>query len=177
MRLLNIPLLTISLKHGLTAGLLSVLLLVATYYMGQHPLMISPYFDYRIILFSVFIFFALKEYRDSRNQGVLYFWQGMMGSYLVIAVAGTIGALGLLLFAYLEKDFVPAYIRTMTQYLEAFPQEEIKAIGKEVYDRNLALLPFTTSKLLAISYFGHGILIGLFISIVLSVILRKQPKT
>lgn len=173
----KVPLLTVSLRYGFLAGVLASILFVATYYLGQHPLTISPYLDYRIVLYGVFIFFALKEFRDVRRQGVLYFWQGMVGSYLVVFVAAVVSSLGLLLFAALEKNFVPSYIDAMTVYLKGFSEEEIDTIGKTVFDRNLKLLPTTSSKMLAISYFGQGILIGLFLSIVISVILRKQPKT
>jgi len=176
MRLRRNPLFIIALRYGSIAGVVMVLLLIGTFYIGQHPLLISPYFDFRIVLFGVFILFALKEFRDNVNYGVLHFFQGMIGSYMLVFIAAIIGSLGVLVFAALEKNFVSSYIEAMTAYLKGFSEEDIKTIGKAVYDRNLSLLPATNSRMLAVSYFGQGILIGLFVSIVLSVILRKQPK-
>lgn len=177
MKLRITPFVLVMVRYGAIAGLLCIVLLVAIYYMGQHPLLIMPYLDYRILLFGLFIFFGLREFRDYNQNGILYFWQGLVGSYLVVFIASVIGALGLIVFAKVEPRFVTSYIDTMLQNFKAFPQESIERIGKEVYERNLKLLPSTNSTQLAITYFGQGIIIGIFISVILSVILRKQPKT
>lgn len=171
------PLLFVCVRYGLIAGGLMVAFFITTYYAGHHPLMIAPYLDFRIVLLGTFIFFALREYRERFNYGTLHFYQGMVGSYVVVVVAGILGSLGLLLFAAIEIDFVPDYVTEMTAYLKTFSPEDIEAIGKDVFERNLSLLPATHSRMLAISYFGQGLLIGMFVSIILSVILRKQPKT
>lgn len=165
----------ICLRHGLIAGALNIVLLVITFYVGRHPLMIAPYLDFRIVLFGTFVFFALREFRDTRNLGTLYFFQGMIGSYTVVFIASVVASLGLMLFAGLEKDFVVSYIEAMTAYLKGFSEQDIGVVGRDAYERNISLLPSTNSWMLAISYFGQGILIGLFVTIILSVILRKQP--
>lgn len=170
------PLLSVSLRYGAVCGVLALVLLVVTYYIGRHPLMISPYLDFRILLFAVFIFFTLKEVRDYYQEGVLYFWQGLIGSVLVVVVATIIAAIGIQIFASLEKEFITSYVEQMTAYLKTFPKEDIDRIGKEVYDRNLELLPATNSSILAFTYFMQGLVIGFFVSIILSAILRKQPK-
>ncbi|MDV3308830.1 MAG: DUF4199 domain-containing protein [Cyclobacteriaceae bacterium] len=171
------PLLFVCLRYGLIAGGLMVAFFIITYYAGHHPLMIAPYLDFRIVLLGMFIFFALREFRERFNYGTLHFFQGMIGSYVVVMVACTVGSLGLLLFASIERNFVSDYITAMTAYLKTFSEEDIEAIGREVFERNLSLLPATHSRMLAISYFGQGLLIGMFVSIIVSVILRKQPKT
>ncbi|HEY8513206.1 MAG TPA: DUF4199 domain-containing protein, partial [Cyclobacteriaceae bacterium] len=171
------PLLSVCVRYGLIAGGLMVAFFVITYYAGHHPLMIAPYLDFRIVLLGMFVFFALREFRDRFNYGTLHFYQGMMGSYVVVLVACSLGSAGLLIFAALESDFVPDYITEMTAYLQTFSEEDIEAIGKEIFERNLSLLPATHSRMLAISYLGQGLLIGMFVSIIVSVILRKQPKT
>lgn len=177
LKFLQLPLIKVSVRNGLIAGAISIVLLISMYYIGQHPLMISPYFDFRVFLFGIFIFFTLKEVRDNSGDNALYFWQAMIGSYTVVFIATVVGSLGVLLFASVETGFVPSYINGMTQYLKEFPEEEIKKIGREVYERNLALLPSTNKLGLMITYFGQGIVIGLFVSIILSAILRRQPKT
>ncbi|HEX5171906.1 MAG TPA: DUF4199 domain-containing protein [Cyclobacteriaceae bacterium] len=171
------PLVKISIRNGLIAGVISVVLLIVMYYMGQHPLMISPYFDFRVFLLGIFIFFTLREIRDNQADSVLFFWQAMVSSVLVVLVATIIGSLGLLVLATLEPRFLSSYVEGMTQYLKGFPEEEVKKIGRDVYERNLELLPSTNRTGLMITYFGQGIIIGLFVSIILSAILRRQPKT
>jgi hypothetical protein len=170
------PLISISVKYGLIAAALAILMLIATFYFGNHPMMVAPYLDFRIILFGLFMFFGLREFRDTQ-EGVLYFWQGMIGGFVIVTVAGTVAALGLLIFSSVEKEFISSYVEAMTQYLKTFPKEDIERIGKEVYERNLEQLPSTNGKQLASLYFVQAMMIGLFVTIILSVILRKQPKS
>src|SRR5688500_17801726 len=112
------PLVSVSLRYGAVCGFLSFILMITTYYIGRHPLMLSPFLDFRILLFGVFIFFTLKEFRDYYQQGVLYFWQGVIGSFLMVVTATVIAAIGLQIFGNLEKAFVPSYIAQMTAYLK-----------------------------------------------------------
>jgi len=170
-------LLRISTRYGAVAGILAFILLISMYYLGRHPLITSPFLDFRILLFGIFIYFTLKEFRDYEQQGVLYFWQALMGGLGVIVIMTTITSVLLLLFGTLEKGFVRIYITQVTDYLKSFSEEDIKRIGKEIYERNLNALPTTNISKLAITYFVHGLVIGLFVNIILSVILRRQPKT
>jgi hypothetical protein len=167
---------SIALRWGAIASVLAVSLIIAMYYLGRHPLMVAPFLDFRIILYGIFIFFSLREFRDYQQQGVLYFWQGMAGSFLLVVVAGTLSAIFFWIFGTLETDFVPSYVKQMTAYLQNFPQEDIDRIGKEVYESNLKSLPTTNMAQLASLYLAQSVVIGLFVSIIMSVILRKQPN-
>jgi uncharacterized membrane protein SpoIIM required for sporulation len=167
----------IAIRWGAMASVLAVSLIIAMYYLGRHPLMVAPFMDFRIMLYGIFIFFSLREFRDYQQEGVLYFWQGMAGSFMLVTVAGFLAAFFFWLFGTLETDFVPDYIRHMTEYLKNFTQEDIQRIGKEVYESNLSSLTSTNMAQLALLYLAQSLVIGLFVSIIMSVILRKQPKT
>jgi hypothetical protein len=73
-------------------------------------------------------------------------------------------------------DFVADYVVQVTTYVKSFTPEEIDRIGKDIYERNLEALPSTNISNLSITYFVHGLVIGFFVNIILSVILRRQPK-
>ena len=166
----------VSLRYGLVAGFLSVILLMALFYLGRHPFLIAPFLDFRILLFGIFIFFDLKEFRDYYQSGVLYFWQGMIGSAVVVVISTLVSSIGLQLFGSLEKDFIASYVKEFTAYMNTFPKEVVEQIGKEVFERNLKELPATNITDLVQTHFAQGIVIGFFVSIILSVILRRQPK-
>ena len=170
------PLISIGLQWGTLSGTLTIVLVIAMYYIGRHPLMISPFMDFRVLLFGVCIFFSLREFRESHQNGALYFWQGMMASFIMVVVAATFASILLLAFCSIESSFIPSYVTAMTEYLKTFPPEDITRIGKDVYDRNLDQLPATNSKQIASLYFMQSLMIGFFVSIILSVILRKEPK-
>jgi hypothetical protein len=175
--MLKSPLVTVAVRWGLIGGALAVTLMIMLFYYGQHPFMISPFLDFRILLFGVLIYFTLREFRDQYQDGVLYFWQGMIGSFVFVVVAGTVASLLLLGFMMYEERIVMSYIPLRLEYLENFSSEDIARIGKEVFERNLELVRSTNAKQLAGVYFGQSLMIGFFVSIMLSAILRKQPKS
>jgi len=166
----------ISLRYGLVGGILAFVLLIIMYYLGRHPLVVSPFFDFRLLLFGIFIYFSLKEFRDYDQDGVLYFSQAMLGGFTVIFALSATASLLLLAFGSWEHDFVSGYVSKVTEYFRSFSAEDIEQIGKDIYQRNLDALPSTNIVGLAITYFIHGLVIGFFVNIILSVILRRQPK-
>ena len=166
-------LLRVGVRYGAVAGVLSTILLIILYYSGRNPMLIAPFLDFRVILFAIFIFFSLKEFRDAHQGGLLYFWQGLFGSFIVVMVSNVISSLDLFAFGTWEEGFVGSYVQGMTDYLKTFPPEEVKRIGEEIYERNLKDLPSTNMATLAQTHFAQGMLIGFFISIILSVILRR----
>lgn len=170
------PLVGISLRNGLIAGALALGLLVVMYYLGRHPLMVAPFLDFRIILLGIFLFFTLKEFRENHQNGELHFWQGMAGGFIMVVVTATVASALLWVFTAAEKDFVREYVAQMTVYLKSFAPEDIERIGKDAFARNLENLPSTNGKQIAGSYFIQSMIIGFFVTIIMSVILKKQPK-
>lgn len=170
------PLLGIAIRNGILAGVLAIVLLVLMYYSGRHPLMVAPFLDFRILLLGIFIFFTLKEFRENHQQGELHFVQGMAGGFIMVMVTATLASLLLVGFTALEPDFISEYKMHMQAYLKTFSVEDIERIGKDAYQRNLEALPATNGKQIAATYFVQSGVIGLFVTIILSVTLRKQPK-
>lgn len=171
------PLFKVPLKYGAVGGALGTILVIGLYYMGRHPFLIPVFFDFRIFLFAVFVFFTLKELRDYVYEGILYFWQGILSSFFFTVIYALIAATGISLFIAVDPGFLNAYITLSTEQLKALPADIIQRIGKEVYERNLKLLPATNGFDLAVLYFTQSFMISFFISVILSVVLRRQPKT
>lgn len=168
-------LLRISARYGVLAGLIGSLLLAGLYYMGRHPFLIPVFMDFRIILFSFFIFFALREIRDHYMGGILYFWQGIISCFLFTICFAAVSALALFVFMHFVPAFLSDYITLSMEQLQSLPPEVIERIGDDVFARNLEMLPATGSADLSFLYFTQSLMISLFISIILSVILRRQP--
>ena len=171
------PVVKVSLRNGVLAGITGSFLLAALYFMGRHPFLIPPYLDFRIILFGVFIYFTLREIRDYYQNGILYFWQGIIGSFLFMASYAIASSLLLLLLLRISPDFLNDYIGLSIEQLRSLPNEVIERIGNELYSAQLEQLPRTSPLELVGLYFRQTVIISLFISIILSVILRRQPKT
>jgi len=171
------PLLKVPFRYGLLGGVIGSIVIVVLYFIGRHPFLLPVIFDFRIILIAVFIFFSLKELRDYHLRGVLFFWQGMIGSYVFIITSALIGSLFTWGFAKWNGSFLPSYIEKLQQQMLTYKDQIITSVGTDAYNQQLAKLPSTSPFDLAGDYFLKSMIIGLFLAIIMSVILRKQPKT
>lgn len=172
------PLIGISLRNGAIAGTLAGALLIILYFIGPHPMLILPYADFRILLYGIFIFFTLKEFRNNHQEGVLYFGQGMVGSLIFLTVAATVGALVVLMYSKINPEFVSDFIKQALESANTFSANTaLTEAEKNRIHVMMEGLPATNGKSLAGQHFVQSLMIGFFISIILSVILRKQPKS
>lgn len=165
----------IPLRYGVIGGVLGFVLVVVLYYIDRHPFMIKVIFDFRVALFAVFLFFVLRELRDYHFGGLLFFWQGLIASWLFVLTYAIIASSLIWLFALNVPEFVRQYIELATNLVKGYSKEDIAQMGTEAYEKSLALLPSTTGFSLAMLYLVQCLIIGLFISIIISVILRRQP--
>lgn len=170
------PLLRVPLRYGLVAGVVGFVLLLILYYTHHHPFLIPVFVDYRIALFAIVFVFALKELRDYHYQGVLFFWQGMLGTFLITLFFGFTASVAVYLFATYNHGFVQSYINLSLEQVEAFSEEDIARIGRDAYEASIASLKQADAYFLATRYFVQSFIISFFLSIIISVILRKPPK-
>ncbi len=171
------PLVRIPLKYGVLGGVLSLSFAISFYYFGRHPFLIPPFFDIRVLLIGIFLFFSLREVRDYFFEGIFYFWQGMAGSLVYLGCMALVGWLGLMAFGTFEPDFVDVYITQGIAQIKSIPPESIQQVGQQAVDEVLKTLPTTSLSQMAIKYTSQTFAIGFFITIIISVILRRQPKT
>ena len=171
------PLFKVPFRYGLIGGVLACVVIASLYYMGRHPFLLPLIFDFRIVTFSVFIFLCLKEVRDYHQQGNLFFWQGMMGSYVFIVTSAAMGSVFTWGLAKWDSRFLPSYISSLQEQMKNFQKQIEESVGVEAYQQQMAKLPGTSALDLAGDYFLKSLIIGLFLTIIISVILRKQTQT
>ncbi|MBS1951744.1 MAG: hypothetical protein OJF59_001606 [Cytophagales bacterium] len=164
-------------RFGLIGGLIGSLAIMVLFYLGRHPFLIPVIFDFRIVIYAMFIFITLKVLRDNYLNGSLLFWQGMTGSYVFLVTAALTGALSTFCLAIAQNGFLTGYIGAKQQQMTDFKKEFIDELGAAMYQQQLSKLADTTAFDLAIDYFLKSLVIGLFLTIIISVILRKQKQT
>jgi hypothetical protein len=174
-KIFRAPLVRVCARYGTIAGVLCILFLVSFFYMGKHPFLFNPFLDFRVPVFGVLIFFALKEVRDYYQEGVLFFWQGTGGSLVFVTVCAVIAAAGIEIFGTVQPLFLSDYIAEFTRQIQNLPAETVEQIGKDVVEQNLKKLPATTISDLAALYVWQSFVMAFFISVIISVILRRQP--
>lgn len=171
------PLVRIAARNGAIAAILGSVMLITLFFISDvHPLLINPIFDMRLFLFGVFIFFTLKEFKDRFTEGILYFWQGMIGSYVFLAVFASLMGVMILVFSQLYPEFVVSYTEQSVALLRQ-NTDFVEKIGKEQFERNFSNAAPTNGFRLGFIYFLVSFAMGFFISVIVSIIARKQPKT
>jgi Protein of unknown function (DUF4199) len=167
----------VSTRYGLIGSAIGSLLIIVLYYIGRHPFLIPVMFDFRIILFSILLFFSLREFREYYQQGVLYFWQGILMCVIFTLVFAVMTSLCIWLFAIWNSEFVTEFVQLFQERSRAFPpQQIIEQIGKDAFERTLQALSATRPIDMAKQFFWQCVMISLFLSVIISVILRRQPK-
>lgn len=166
----------VAFRYGALSGLLVMGFVVSLYYIDKHPFLINPFLDPRIAVLGLMIFFGLKELRDFYQSGILYFAQGMVTSFLITLVCAAICWSGILMFATLDGGFVTDFIAQATEQTRSFSAEDIARIGKETFDQSLAELQKADREFMAGRYFFQTFIISFFVSLILTVVLRRTPS-
>ena len=171
------PIYSISIRYGGIAAILSIILFLILFYSGQNPLLIPPFLDFRILLFPIFLVYSIRDYKENYNGGFLHFWQGFSIGMLVILIIAIIMALFILIFgSWIEPDFVSNFIKTSIDQIKSAKENISSAIGEKELTTVLEILPSTTLFDLALDYFLKSLPYGLFLTIIISLILRKKSN-
>ncbi len=165
-------LISIPLKYGAIGGGLVIILFLVFYFLGKNPIIEIKFVD--ILLLGIFIFFCLKEFRDRHNNRELHFWQGVTGgmiTYFTIAIISSIFIL--ILLVIIDPNLTTNYIESRIALLNENKDTLIESINEQAYIDAVAGVKETTPLDLAIDDFLKKSIIGLFLTIIIAVILRK----
>ena len=165
-------LVAIPLRYGVIGGGIVIFLFLIFYFMNLNPLVNIKMID--MLILAIFIFFALKEYRDRCNNRQLHFWQGMTGgviNYLTIAVISAIFIL--VMTVIIDPQMTTNYIESRLALLNENKQTLIETMDEKAYQDAVAGVKETTAVDLALDDFLKKSMIGLFLTIIIAVILRK----
>jgi len=166
-RLVSVPL-----KYGAIGGGLVILLDMVFYFLGKNPLLEIKLVD--IPLLAIFIFFCLKEFRDRYNNRELHFWQGVTAGLITYISIALISALFILLLTVIiDPGITTNYIESRIELLNENKQTLVESINEQAYIDALAGVKETTALDLAFDDFLKKTIIGLFLTIIIAVILRK----
>ncbi|MGF1638828.1 MAG: DUF4199 domain-containing protein [Cyclobacteriaceae bacterium] len=166
------PLIMVGGKYGLAGAFVGMFAMLFLFWLNKNPMIYARYFD--VILVPVFVFFAIREFKIYRNQGKLHFWQGMsLGfiSYMLISILS--GIFVLLLLYGLAPDLFTEYMSNRMALLAESKEEIISSIDANAYAQTLENLQNTKPWHLALDDFLKKSIIGLFLTILFSIILRK----
>ncbi len=168
-------LIVVPLRFGSIAGLLTVGLFLALYFLDANPLIEARIVD--LVLIPLFLFFGLKDFRDYRNGGIMHYWQGMTVGVILYLLMACVSSLWIVTFLELvDPQLLADYISNRQELLEGSKAQVIDQMGEQTYLESRAELQRITAFDLAIDDFLKKSIIGLMLTIMISIILRKRPK-
>lgn len=169
------PLLLVPFRFGLIGMVFNILALIILFYIGRHPLLLNPLLDARIPLYALIVFVSIKSFKDNYSGGIMHFWQGLAMGMIAYSVMALGTGIFIFIFSEIEStNFLQEYIRIATGQLVANKELFIESIGDSTYYDTLAQLPKTRSIHLAVDYLLKSMPIGLFLTLLLSVLLRNK---
>jgi len=172
---LNNPLVKVPLRYGIAGFFLLLLLFLVFYFTEDNPLLAMPPVDF--FLLPLFVFFAIKDFRDNHNGRTLFFWEGMtVGFFTYISMAVLYGVFVLLFLYAVDCNLLTDFITNKVLIMEEGKERVIQEMGQATYDATLLEVRNTTAFIVSLDSFLKKCILGLLFTIMLSMILRNSTK-
>jgi F0F1-type ATP synthase assembly protein I len=126
-----------------------------------------------ILLSTIFVYFALKYYRDKQNNGELSFGEGLkLGVLLILLPAMAFGIFNVLYILFLDPNFLDTYYNyQLEQIKKSVPLAELDSKMKAVQqEKEMFESPFVQFIVMFLSVF----VVGLIVTIISTLILRRR---
>ena len=173
--LIKNPLVGVPLRYGAAGGVLVIIGFVGLFFMGENPLLSLQMLDFLVL--PIFIFFAIKDFRDNHNDKAMLFWQGMtVGIIVYVAVALLAGLFTLTFLTVCDCNLLSEFVTNRVEILESDKAKVIEEMGQATYDKALMEVKNTTAFVVSLDIFAKKCILGLLITIILSMIFRTKPK-
>jgi len=167
------PLVSVPITFGLIGSGLFITMFLVTYYIEKNPLIDLQLFDF--ILIPIFLFMAMKQYRDYMNDKILHFWQGMTIGFITFIVIGLLsGFFVYIMLTLIDPEILTAYIVHTSNLFVAKREEFIQQFGKQLYKDSVETNLQTTAMKMGIDDFLKKAGIGFMLTIPIAVILRRR---
>lgn len=162
----------VPLKYGLTGGVLAIILFLALYYSESDP--VSGVRSLDFILLPILIFFSVKELRDYKYGGKLFYWQGMTAGFVCYLLIAMVSASFLWWFLeFIDPALFISHKQENIAILTAESEKWIEQIGAEAYEETLASLKSVSVFSLVADDFLKKLFIGFLATTIIAIIFKR----
>ena len=138
------------------------------------PTNLNLVFGYVITPLAVFL--AVKFYREYSNNGYLSFAEGMSVGFVAYMLEAMISLVGIWLVLLVHPDLFELVKSSKLEVLANSKETIIAQVGQNSYDLTLESIGYMVPWDIALNDALWKILPGLFFTIIISIILRKNPN-
>ena len=161
-------------QFGILGGLLSVISFYILSFLNPDPSNLNLVFGYLIIPFAVFL--SIKFFKEYTNNGYLSFSEGMTVGFVTYTLLGLVSCLGIWIILLSMPDFFGVIKESKLFVLEENRDTIIRQLGENSYKTTLQSISNLTPWNVALNDGLWKIIPGMFFSIIISIILRKNPS-
>jgi hypothetical protein len=163
-----------SYKFGLVGGLFSVFAFVLLSFLKSDPTNLSLIFGYVISPFALFL--AIKFFKEYSNRGLLSFSEGMSVGFVTYCLIAIISGLGVLIYLNLSPELFEEIKNSKLEVLLKNQDTITQEMGLNSYESTLSYVKQMSKMDIAFNEGIWKIIPGLFFTIIISIILRKNTN-
>lgn len=161
-------------QFGTLGGVLSVVSFYFLSYLYADPTNLNLVFGYFLIPVSIFL--SIKFFKDYSNSGFLSFAEGMTVGFVTYTLIGLLSTLGIWLILQFSPDLFEVIKGQKVDLLSENKEMIISQVGENSFEATRKSIGGLTPWNIALNDGLWKIIPGMFFSIIISIILRKNPN-
>lgn len=166
--------LTTAYKFGTLGGLLSMSSFYFLSFLNPDPTNLNLIFGYFLIPVSLYL--SIKFFKDYTNGGFLSFAEGMTVGFVTYAIIGVLSTLGIWVVLQLSPDLFEVIKAQKIELLAENKELIISQVGENSFVATVVSMQGLTPWNVSLNDGLWKIIPGMFFSIIISIILRKNPN-
>ncbi|MBN7811408.1 DUF4199 domain-containing protein [Algoriphagus sp. H41] len=161
-------------QFGILGGILSVVSFCVLSFLYPDPTNLNLLFGYFLVPVAVFL--AIKFFKDGTNGGYLSFAEGMTVGFVTYALLGLLSILGIWLVLSVSPDLFGQIKAQKLEVLAESSETIISQLGEASYSSTQNSMEKMSPWDVALNDGLWKIVPGMFFSIIISIIFRKNPN-
>ncbi|SFT99892.1 Protein of unknown function [Algoriphagus locisalis] len=161
-------------KFGSIAGALSVIAFVALSFLYPDPTNLNLVFGY--VISPIAIFLAIKFFKEYSNNGYLSFAEGMSLGFVTYMLEAILSLIGIWIVLQIHPNLFEQIKASKLDVLATSKDSIVSQVGLESYGMTLESVKNMVSLDIALNDGLWKIIPGLFFTIIISIILRRNPN-
>lgn len=159
-------------KFGLIGGIFCILSFVLFAWMGFDPTNFNIIFGF--VLIPIFVFLGIRYFKNHYNLGLLSFAHGMTTGFLIYTIVAVVSGLGIWFILLGSPSLFEQIRESKIEVMESNKDLIVSQLSEESFDVTFQSVLNTSPFDIALNDFIWKIIPGLFFTIIISIILRKN---
>lgn len=161
-------------KFGSIAGALSIVSFIVLSFLYPDPTNLNLIFGY--VITPIAIYLAIKFFKEYSNNGYLSFAEGMSVGFVTYLLEAVISLVGIWILLVIHPDLFDQIKLSKLGVLGKSKDSIVAQVGENSFDLTLESIKNMITLDIALNDALWKIIPGLFFTIIISIILRKNPN-